>query len=74
MDIKAIHSLFFAVYMIITHQEEQMVQVVPEDLEVLEVPVVHQVQAVQEWKHRVNLDLPSVLSHQVSQVGQEDQQ
>lgn len=64
----------FAVYMVTTHQEEQMVQVVLEDLGVLEVPVAHQVLVVQEWKHQVNLDLPSVLSHQVSQVGQEVQQ
>lgn len=64
----------FAVYMVTTHQEEQMVQVVLEDLEVLEVPVAHQVLVVQEWKHQVNLDPPSVLSHQVSQVGQEVQQ
>jgi len=64
----------FAVYMVTTHQEEQMGQVGLEDLEVLEVPVAHQVLVVQEWKHQVNLDPPSVLSHQVSQVGQEVQQ
>lgn len=73
MNVKKLFSLS-VVYMVITYQEEQMVQVVLEDLEALEVPVVHQVLVVQEWKHQVNLDLPSGPSHQVSRVGQEVQQ
>lgn len=60
--------------MIITYQELQMVQVALGDPVVLVVLVVPPLPVAQEWKPQANLDLPSVLSPQVSQVGQEVQQ
>lgn len=47
-NVKAVQSLLLAVYVVITYQEEQMVQVVLGDLVVLEVLVVHQVLVAQE--------------------------
>ena len=48
MNVKAVQSLLLYVYVVITYQKEQMVQVALGDLVVLEVLVVHQVLVAQE--------------------------
>lgn len=48
MNVKAVQSLLLVIYVVITYQEEKMVQVALGDLVVLEVLVVHQVLVAQE--------------------------